>query len=505
MVHQPEGRLLAGGHQHLEAALPEGPVGQDPGRPRAAGEGVVGFQQGEQQAFLLGGGEGQQLHRLRVEAGRQSIGLVEQEGHPTGHAGGHVAAGAAEHHHHASCHVFAAVVAGALHHGAGPAVAHGEALPGAAEGEEFTAGGAVEAGVAEDHLAAGIAAAGRGHDGDAPPVDALAHVVVGLTHQAQVHALQHEGTEALAGRAREGEGESALEAGVAVAGGDLTGQAGAHTAVGVDDRQLAHHVTMALDRRANLRIGEQVVLEDRTVAVGLGLMPQPGAVGGGGDRIQQAGEIQGTGLGGRDGAGSQQLGAADQILQTGHPEHTEQLAHLLGDEEEEVDHVLRQAGEALAQGLLLGGDPHRAVVGVADAGHDAALGDHGDRAEAELLGPQQGRDHHVPAALEAPVGPQQHPVAQAVLQQTAMHLGETQLPGAAGVLDRTQRRGAGAAVMARDLDHVGIGLRHPGGDRADADLGHQLHRHLGGGVDLMQVVDELGQILDRIDVVVRGR
>ena len=86
-----------------------------------------------------------------------------------------------------------------------------------------------------------------------------------------------------------------------------------------------------------------------------------------------------------------------------------------------------------------------------------------------------------------------------------MGLGQADLPRQAGVLDRGLGRGAGAAVVAGDQDGVGVGLGHPRGDGADARGGHQLHRHPRIGVDGLQVVDELGQILDRIDVVVRGR
>ena len=167
--------------------------------------------------------------------------------------------------------------------------------------------------------------------------------------------------------------------------------------------------------------------------------------------------------------------------------------------------MLGHAGKALAQIFLLGGHPHRAVVGVADAGHDAALGDHRHGAKSVFLSAQQGGDDHVPAGFEAAVGAQQHPITQAIFQQTAVHLGEAQLPGTAGVLDRAERRGAGAAVVAGDLNHISVGLGHTGSDRADADLGHQLHAHLGGGMHLVQVVDQLGQILNRIDVVVGRR
>jgi hypothetical protein len=52
---------------------------------------------------------------------------------------------------------------------------------------------------------------------------------------------------------------------------------------------------------------------------------------------------------------------------------------------------------------------------------------------------------------------------------------------------------------------VGMGLGHAGGHRADADLGHQLDRDVGLGVGVLEVEDELGQVLDRINIMVRRR
>ena len=97
--------------------------------------------------------------------------------------------------------------------------------------------------------------------------------------------------------------------------------------------------------------------------------------------------------------------------------------------------------------------------------------------EAVLLGAQQGGDHHVAAGLELAVGLHDDPVAQAVEQQRLLGLGEAELPRPAGVLERGQRRGAGAAVVAGDQHHVGVRLGDAGRDRADADLGHQLDVH----------------------------
>jgi hypothetical protein len=85
------------------------------------------------------------------------------------------------------------MVADAFNDGSAAGVADAEALAGAAGGEEGAAGGAVEAGVAENHLAAGIVAAGRRHDGDAATIDPLAHVIVGFSNQPHRQTLEQEG------------------------------------------------------------------------------------------------------------------------------------------------------------------------------------------------------------------------------------------------------------------------------------------------------------------------
>ena len=125
--------------------------------------------------------------------------------------------------------------------------------------------------------------------------------------------------------------------------------------------------------------------------------------------------------------------------------------------------------------------------------------------EAELLGAEQRGDDHVAAGLHLAVGLHDDAVAQPVEQQRLLRLGQAELPRRAGVLERRQRRGAGAAVVAGDEHDIGLRLRHAGGDRADADLGDELHVHPRRRVRVLQVVDELLEVLDRVDVVVRRR
>ena len=205
------------------------------------------------------------------------------------------------------------------------------------------------------------------------------------------------------------------------------------------------------------------------------------------------------------GAGVERLDVADGLGERAEAERGQQLAHLLGDELEEVStnsglplNRLRSSGFWVAT-------PDRAGVEVADPHHDAARHDQRRGGEAELLGAEQGGDHHVAPGLHLAVGLHDDPVAQAVEQQRLLGLGQAELPRRAGVLERVERRGAGAAVVAGDEHDVGLGLRHAGGHGADADLGHQLHVHAGRRVGVLEVVDELLEVLDRVDVVVRRR
>ena len=73
------------------------------------------------------------------------------------------------------------------------------------------------------------------------------------------------------------------------------------------------------------------------------------------------------------------------------------------------------------------------------------------------------------------------------------------------MLERGQRCRAGAAVVAGDQHHVGVGLRDAGRDRADADRADQLDVDSRFVVGVLEVVDELREVLDRVDVVVRRR
>src|SRR5204862_3027573 len=95
----------------------------------------------------------------------------------------------------------------------------------------------------------------------------------------------------------------------------------------------------------------------------------------------------------------EQVAASDQVLELAHTELRHDLADFLGDEEKEIDHVLRLPRESPAQLRVLRRDADRAGVQMALAHHDAAADDERRRRETEFIGPQHCPDHYIPTGL----------------------------------------------------------------------------------------------------------
>ena len=152
-------------------------------------------------------------------------------------------------------------------------------------------------------------------------------------------------------------------------------------------------------------------------------------------------------------------------------------AHFLGDEEEEVDDVLGRPLKRLRSTGSCVATPTGQVLRwhLRIMMQPAAIS--GAGREAELVGAEQRADDDVAAGPQAAIDLQRDARAQPVQHQRLVRLGKADLPRAAGMLDRGQRRSAGAAFIAGDGDVVGARLGDAGRDRADADFRDQLDRH----------------------------
>ena len=126
------------------------------------------------------------------------------------------------------------------------------------------------------------------------------------------------------------------------------------------------------------------------------------------------------------------------------------MAHILGQGEHEALDLIRRAAELGAQVGALRGDAGRAGVEMALPRHVAAERDEERRPERELLGAQERRDDDVAPGPQPAVGAQRGAIAQAGPEEHLVDLGQAQLPGHAGVLDRAERRCPGAAGVTGD-------------------------------------------------------
>ena len=131
------------------------PVGQQILRAQASGKFGVPSDESQHQLGLLGIIDRTQPDHLQVAVEFQLALLVQHIGNAARHPGGKVAPGRTQHDHPATGHVLAAVIAHALNHSRGAAVAYAEALARQTANVGLAAGGTVERYVAGDHVLVG--------------------------------------------------------------------------------------------------------------------------------------------------------------------------------------------------------------------------------------------------------------------------------------------------------------------------------------------------------------
>ena len=389
---------------------------------------------------------------------------LERVGDAAGHPCAGVPADRAQRDRNPACHVLAEVVACAFHDGDGSRVAHAEALSNPARDEELPAGRAVTDGVArKDRVVRAVVT--EWFDRDHAAAHALAHVVLRLSFEAQLYAGIEKGAEALA-------------------------RAAPILAMVTLRQRRPDRPPRVVDLAARWRLPRRISIPAP------GPAPGQGRVGWCEDKREVEPRVRNL---------CQQFDAPDYLLEAARAQACQVLADLTRDEEQVIDDVLRPSFEFGAKVFALRGDARRTGVQVALPRHVAAQGDQDAGAEAKLLSAKRRGDDDVAASAEAAIRAKGDALAQAVGDEDLLRFREAKLPRRARVLDRRQRRSACAAIVSRDEDVVGSSLRDARGDGADARLRHKLDPDPRLRVHGLEVVDELREIFDGVDVVVRRR
>mmetsp|Transcript_4365 Transcript_4365/g.9226 ORF Transcript_4365/g.9226 Transcript_4365/m.9226 type:complete len:439 (-) Transcript_4365:2363-3679(-) len=142
---------------------------------------------------------------------------------------------------------------------------------------------------------------------------------------------------------------------------------------------------------------------------------------------------------------------------------------------------------------------------MADTGHHTSLGNHGNGSESELLRSHHGSNGDIASSTNATIDAEGHAVTEVVVHQSGVGLAQSQLPGSTCMLDRGEGTGSSASIASGDLDDIGISLGDTAGNGSDTDGRDKLDGNSGLFVDGVEVVDELGKILNTVDVMVGRR
>src|SRR5260370_21523993 len=84
-----------------------------------------------------------------------------------------------------------------------------------------------------------------------------------------------------------------------------------------------------------------------------------------------------------------------------------------------------------------------------------------------------------------------------------MCFAQPNFPGKTGVLDGGQWRRAGTAIVPADGDDVRARFSYARGDDADSGAGNELYADTRARIHGAQVVDELREVFDAVNVVMR--
>lgn len=94
------------------------------------------------------------------------------------------------------------------------------------------------------------------------------------------------------------------------------------------------------------------------------------------------------------------MGSCDGHVAITRTELGQDVPNFLRDVAEKGDDIIGCSWKALAKLFVLCGDPNGALVGMADASHNASFGDHCDCSESKFFSAHRGSHNHIPTTFQ---------------------------------------------------------------------------------------------------------
>ena len=138
-----------------------------------------------------------------------------------------------------------------------------------------------------------------------------------------------------------------------------------------------------------------------------------------------------------------------------------------------------------------------------NAHHDATAHHKRSRCETKFFSTKKRSDDDVSSSFHLPIGLHNDAIAKPVEQQRLLGFGKTEFPWHASMFQRRQWRSTSSTIVSRNQHNIGFCFAYACGNSSDSNFRHQLHMHSSGRVRILQVVNELLQIFNGVDVMVR--
>ena len=201
----------------------------------------------------------------------------------------------------------------------------------------------------------------------------------------------------------------------------------------------------------------------------------------------------------------QQIGTANQFIHCADAQFCHIFSHFLSNKVHEIHYVFRFACKTFSQFRILGGNTHRAGIQIADTHHHTAHGNQRSSCETEFFCTQKGCNHHITACHQLAIGFNNDFITKIIHDQCLMGFCKTQLPGKSCIKYGTSGSCTGTAVKTGNQDNLCTCFGNTCCYRSDTGFGNQFYGNTGTSVGIFQIIDQLRQILNGINIVMRRR
>ena len=181
------------------------------------------------------------------------------------------------------------------------------------------------------------------------------------------------------------------------------------------------------------------------------------------------------------------------------------FTHFFCNKAHEVFDIFRFAAETLTKLRILGCDTNRTSIQIADTHHHTAHRYKRCCCKAIFLSTQKCCDHNVTTAHQLTVRLDDDLISQSVHDQCLVCLGKTKLPRKTCIVDGVTRCSSCTAVITGNKDYLCTGFCHTCCNCSDTGFRYEFDRNTGIFIGIFQVVDQLRQIFDRINIMMRWR